>query len=484
MKTLLINPPPYIPGKNCRFLEKLPTQTYTMPLGLGYIASALESAGHTVSIVDAYAKKLTFEKLGEIIKETAPAVIGITCLSDQRASWFKLIDLIHAVDERIKVVLGGAHPSLMPEQVLSRCRPDAIVIGEGDETIVELLRTWEKGGDLSSVKGIAYLANGTAKFTDPRERIQEIDKLRSPAYHLVDISDYKGWDFMSLLSHLLGREEPPKYASISTSRGCVGDCGYCSAPLIWKRRWTQKGPIPVVDEMEMLQRQYGIEFIIMTDDIFTVNQKRVIAICDEILRRKLNILWGFETAVNFVSAELLHRAKMAGCCCILYGVESGSSSVLSNISKGINEKEVVNAFRMTREAGIVSGAFLMVGNPGESERSINDTINLLRRIDPEIILPQIAMITPGTQIYHTAQKKGFIDDSYWLTDLQFPYYTCEQNLKTLLRWYRKIFYYKNSDSGILLRTIRDFIEFHTGIRISKKGLSRAEVPRDQSVRSG
>lgn len=481
MKILLINPPPHIPGENSRFLEKSPMQTYTMPLGLGYIASALENAGNSVRLVDAYVKRLPHSDIEEIIRDFEPDVIGITCLSDQRASWYKLVELIRSIDTRIKIVLGGAHPSLMPEQVLKRCLPDAIVIGEGDETIIDLLSAWEGGGHLSDVKGIAYMMDGEPVVTAPRERIQDIDRLRSPAFHLVDIDDYKGWDFMELLSRLLGRERPPKYASISTSRGCVGDCGYCSAPLIWKRRWTQKGPISVVDEMEMLQRQYGIEFIIMNDDIFSVNQERIIAICDEIERRGLNILWGFETAVNFVSTELLRRAKNAGCCCILYGVESGSGSVLASISKRIREEDVVSAFRMTKDAGILSGAFLMVGNPSETEKSINDTIRLLRRIDPAIILPQIAMITPCTKTYRIAKEKGFIGDSYWLTDLPFPYYTCEQNLKTLLRWHRKIFYYKKTNIGIFLRTLRDYIEFHIGIRISKTGLSKTEIPRDQFI---
>jgi radical SAM superfamily enzyme YgiQ (UPF0313 family) len=120
----------------------------------------------------------------------------------------------------------------------------------------------------------------------------------------------------------------------------------------------------------------------------------------------------------------------------------------------------------------------MVGNPGESERSISETIHLLRKIKPDIILPQVTMITPGTKIYSLAKEKGFIDESYWLSDIPFPYYTCERDLKTLLRWYRKLFYYKRSNIGILLRTMRDYIELHTGIRISRKGITKVEIPPD------
>jgi radical SAM superfamily enzyme YgiQ (UPF0313 family) len=165
---------------------------------------------------------------------------------------------------------------------------------------------------------------------------------------------------------------------------------------------------------------------------------------------------------------MLAIVKQAGCCCILYGVESASEKVLHGINKSIKRNDVINAFRMTKQAGIISGAFLMVGNPGENEASINQTIQLLRKIQPDIILPQIAMITPGTKIFEIAKDKGFIDENYWMTDLPFPYYTCERKLNTLLRWYRKLFYYKESDFGVLLRTVRDFAELHAGVKLGSQ----------------
>lgn len=458
MKILLINPPPFDHGENSRLLERKPVQTYTMPLGLGYIASYLEREGYDVAIMDAYVKNYSYEKIGELIREQKPDIIGITCLSDQRASWFRLIQLIRSIDSSIKIVLGGPHPSLMPGQVLMNFKPDAVVIGEGEETMLDLVRTWERGEDIANVKGIAYLKGESVEITEQRERITDLDRLPSPAYHLVNLDDYGGWDFMQGIFSMLGLEKSPKYATISTSRGCVGNCGYCSAPLIWKRRWTKRSAVHVVDEMEMLNRTYGVEFIILTDDIFSVNQKRAVSVCEEIMKRNLKLLWGFETAVSFVSPDLLQVAKKAGCCCILYGVESGSSTILSNVFKSMKEEDVINAFNMTKNAGIIAGAFLMVGNPGENEQSIKATIRLLRKIQPAIMLPQIAMITPGTKIFDIAREKGCIDESYWLNDLPFPYYTCERNLKTLLRWYKKLFYYKHSNLGILLRTVRDYFQ--------------------------
>jgi radical SAM superfamily enzyme YgiQ (UPF0313 family) len=476
MVILLINPPPYNPGNQSRFLERTPIQTYTMPLGLGYIASFLEKAGYDVSIIDAYARNLTFDEIERSIYRLNPNIIGISCLSDQRASWVKLIQLIRTMHNDIRIVLGGAHPTLMPEQTLRNYKPDAVVMGEGEETMLELVMTWENNGSLDAVKGIAFLKGDSVFFAAPRERITNLDAMPFPAYHLVDLDDYTEWSLLKMIFKTRGIDRLPKYASISTSRGCVGDCGYCSSPLIWKKGWTKRGAINVVDEMEMLNKKYNVEFIILTDDIFTVDQGRVISLCNEIIRRELTLLWGFETSVNFVSSQLLNAAKQAGCYCILYGIESGSKSILSTISKRIDEDKALRAFQMTKDAGIVSGAFLMVGNPGENEQSINETIYLLRKLKPDIILPQITMITPGTMVFNLAKQKGYIDDNYWSTDLPFPYYTCERKLKTLLRWYRKLYYYNHSFPYISLLTLRDYIELRTGIRINKNGFSRVEIP--------
>lgn len=443
MKILLINPPIYSPVEKIRLLERTPIQTYTMPLGLGYIASFLEREGYEVRILDTYIKKYSYEEISEIIRKLKPQIIGITCLSDQRASWFKLIPLIRSIDKNIKIVLGGSHTSLMTEQVLVNFKPDAIVIGEGEETMLDLVRTWENNGDLNSVNGIAYLKDEKVVITEQRELIKDLDNIPFPAYHMVNLEDYQNWDFLKILCGILGLKNTPKYAAISTSRGCVSNCGFCSSPLIWKRRWIGRSAVNVVDEIEMLNKKYDVEFIIITDDIFSINQERVISICSEILKRNLKILWGFETAVEFVSKELLYLAKKAGCCCILYGVESGSKAILSNILKIIDKEKVINAFKMTKDVGIITGAFLMVGNPGESKISINETINLLNKIQPDIILPQIAIITPRTKLFEIAKSKGFIDENYWLTNLPCPYYTCERNLGTLLRWYWKIRNYKN-----------------------------------------
>jgi radical SAM superfamily enzyme YgiQ (UPF0313 family) len=473
MKVLLIYPP-FLEKLECRrYLEKAYGGTYSFPLGLAYIASMLIKEGYNnVEILDTYVKKMSWEQISRAISQSDPQIIGISCLSDERATTFKLISLIKSINEKIKIVLGGPHPSLMYEQIVNNFPVDAVVIGEGEYTFVELVKTWESGHGLHEVKGIAFKDNNKVIKTAKRERIKNLDELPFPAYDLVDLNAYKQLSFVEQVCQIKGLEYVPKSVAISSSRGCVGSCNFCSAPGLWKRKWIARSASSIVDEIEMLHKKYNISFFVFVDDIFSVDQKRVIEMSDEIINRKLKILWGFETAVRFVSLEMLERAKAAGCSCIFYGIESGSENILYNVSKNILIDTITNAFDITRKTGMICGAFLMVGNIGENRKSISKTMELLRIIKPDIVMPQIAMLAPGTGLYETAKKQNVIDDNYWLSDNTFPYYTYENNLRTLLRWYRKISNYNKSDFNLMVSSIRDALEFKTGIRISRRGVFR------------
>ncbi len=471
MKIQLIQPPQFDFGKNRRFLEKGSIATYTMPLGLGYIASMLENEGYEVNIVDAYCLNFSWQELDEKIKRFSPDIIGITSLSDQRASCFQLIKLIKSIDPKIKVVLGGPHATLMYEQILQKFPVDAVVIGEGEITMVELIKAWQENRDIDEIMGIAFCKNQKIIKTLPREMILNLDTLLFPAYHLVNLTVYKGWHFIDQIFFLMGKR-PPDYqqAAIITSRGCPGRCSFCSVRKIWGPTWRTRSPQNIVDEIELLYRKYNVDFFVFADDIFSVDQRRVMSICEEMLRRRIKIQWGFQTRVNFVSSQMLSLSAKAGCICILYGVESASENILKNVSKNIKLDDIIKAFEITKNTGIITGAFLMVGNIGENKRSIKETIKLLKIIKPDIIIPQILMITPGTELFETAKSQNFINDNYWLSEIPLPYYTYEHDLYKLLRWYQELGYYNHNRLGRLLRIFRDSIEFKAGIRISRKGV--------------
>ena len=470
MRTLLVNPPVFDHGKYRRILEEKPIETYTMPIGIGYIASVLEKAGYEVKAVDAY--QMSWGNLGKILKDYAPDIVGISCLTDQRASIYRVIRMVKSLNKEIRIVLGGTHATLMHEQMLNHFPVDAVVLGEGENPFLHLVRTWEAGEDIEGVKGIAFRRDGNVVKTKNQELIKDLDTIPFPAYHFFDLDMYAGWELHTKVASVLGYQHYASYksAAIITSRGCPWNCSFCSVSAMSGQKWRDRTAINVVDEIEMLVNKYNCKIIDFVDDIFSVDQKRVIAISEEIIRRKLDILWGFETGVRYVSEEMLRKAAEAGCKFIMYGVESASKEVMKNVSKKTDVEKIIKAFELTKKAGIATGAFIMVGNPGENDRSINETMKILRVIKPDVIVNQILMIFPGTEQYAKAKREGFIDDRYWLSDLPAPYYEQHHSLQKLVRLHRKIFYYTMNRFSVFARTVRDKIEIHYGIKFTKRGI--------------
>jgi len=476
MRIQLINSPVHVPDEGQRIMEEGSIETYTMPLGLGYITSFLEKNGYEVIITDAYVRNLGWSELEKEIEAFSPDMVGITCLTDQRASVFRTAGLVKNLDSNIKVVLGGPHPSIMYKQILQNYPVDAVVIGEGEETTLRLIQAWEKGAALDSVEGIAFLKDGQIICTPPRKLIENLDIMPLPAYHKIDFNLYKGWDFVLEVLKLRGLGIPDyNKATLITSRGCPSKCNFCSVNRVWGKVWRARSAQNVVNEIEMLYNNNNVRFIIFADDNFSVDQKRVMEISREILKRKLKIIWGFQTGVRLVSSEMLKLAAQAGCVFIIYGVESGSETMLKQMNKKINNEHIINAFHMSKQEGISTGAFLMIGHHGENNETVNQSVKLLKKIKPDITIPQILMLAPGTKLYDKAKQQKLIDDSYWLSSLPLPYYVYENSLDQLIMWYRKLQYYKCSYIGMKVRELRDLFEFKTGFRISAKGVYRANI---------
>lgn len=472
MRTMLINPPVFYPGKYRRILEEKPLETYSMPLGIGYMASVLEKAGYEVRALDAY--QMTWNDLNKTLKDYSPDIVGISCLTDQRASVYRLIRMVKSLNKEIKIVLGGIHATVMYEQILNHFPVDAVVLGEGENPFLHLIKAWKAGKDIEGVKGIAFRRDGKVVKTENQELIKDLDTIPFPAYRFFDLDMYSGWELHTRVATVLGYPNYASYksAAIITSRGCPWNCSFCSVSAISGQKWRDRTAINVVDEIEMLVNKYNCKIMDFIDDIFSVDQKRVIAISEEIVRRKLDILWGFETGVRYVSEEMLGKAAEAGCRFIMYGVESASKKVMKNVSKKTDVEKIIKAFELTKKAGMATGAFIMVGNPGEDDKSINETMKVLRVIKPDVVVNQILMVFPGTEQYAKAKRSSFIDDKYWLSDLPAPYYEQHHSLQKLVRWHRKISYYNMNRFSIFARTVRDTIEIRYGIRFTRRGIKK------------
>jgi radical SAM superfamily enzyme YgiQ (UPF0313 family) len=421
MKTLLINPP-----------QLFPKELVYIPLGLAYLASMLKTYGYEVKVKDM--TLYSWDKVRSEIKQEDPDIVGIGCLTLWRNQTVKTACIAKELNPHVKIIVGGPHATFYPEHMFKMAPIDVVVIGEGEITLVELVEAFSKGEDLSKIKGIAFPKNGKVVRTETRPLIKSIDEIPFPSYDDFDLRKYNGLNFPKKLRHLVR-------TAMITSRGCPFACHFCSTSRYWGRFWRARSPENVVDEIEWLYNKYNVRLIHFFDDIFTLNRNRVIEICKEILRRKLDVLWQAETRVDCVDKELLRWMRKACCREINYGIESGSAKILRNIEKRITPEQIRKALKMTHEAGICTIGYLIVGNPGENEDIINETIELLKEFKPfrlpldwsrpglYVAWSALLSVFPNTPIYELSKSKGMIDDNYWLTDKPTPYYTGEHTLR-------------------------------------------------------
>jgi radical SAM superfamily enzyme YgiQ (UPF0313 family) len=348
IKVLLINPPSEF-------------KTPVLPLGLASIAAYLEKNKIDVSILDAWAEKISFEELKNKISQSEVDIIGIYMVS----------------------------PRYEPQL-------DICAIGEGEITMYELVKSLQSNSELSRVDGIAYRDknNGQIIITKTRDFIKNLDTLPLPARHLFPIEKYR--------THPpYGRKNP--YFSIITSRGCPFQCAYCSKD-VFKNIFRARSSKNVCDEIDQLINKYNAQEIHFYDDDFTMNMNRAEEICDEILRRGLKFIWSCTTRVDLVNEKLLRKMKQAGCWLISYGVESGNQQILDAINKEINIDQIISAFEITKKVGISTLAYFMAGLPGETAKTIQETIDLSKKIKPDFVSWGILVVYPGSRLFKLIQK--------------------------------------------------------------------------------
>ena len=394
MKALFINP-------NTRYLGTL--LTVYPPMGILYLSSTLIEAGHEVKIIDADIDNLNYPDIDRIISEYRPDMIGITMNTLQSRSAFETAARIKQ-NHDIKIIAGGPHPSALKEEVLRRCKSlDAVVYGEGEETLLELVKYSEEGRDLSGVKGICFRdVDGEIKTNEPREPISDLNSLPRPALHLADpIYRYPG-------PHPTGARPS---IQVLASRGCPFQCTFCSNP-VWERKIRLRSAESVLSEVEWLRKSFKVREIFFQDDTFNINRAWFEEICNGLIERGLNkkIIFKspFRANEKLVDRELLKLAKKAGFWMIFYGVESGNQEILNSVKKNLRLEEIERAFKLTREAGIKTYGSFMIGNLGESRSTVQDTISFARKIDPDYYGFAIATPYPGSELYYLAKKAGIL----------------------------------------------------------------------------
>jgi anaerobic magnesium-protoporphyrin IX monomethyl ester cyclase len=400
-RVTLINPPWAMEQHFKRFENVASVQ---QPLGLAYLAAALENNEHEVNVIDAGVLNYSYEQIIAAIKRHPPDIIGITCVTP---SYRKTLDLTMKLKKELDlpILIGGPHVTALAEETMQNECFDIAVLGEGDLTMVQLAETIQNQGNLTKVKGIAYRREGELIRTAPRPYINDLDGLPFPARHLLpELSKYK--------------PTPSAYrylpqATMITSRGCPYRCAFCDRS-VFGNEYRARTAGSVVDEMELLMTRYGAKEIRFWDDTFNVDRQRVIAICDEILNRKLDIAWTCLGRVNHMNETILEAMARAGCWQVDYGIESGNQKILNGITKGQTLDMVRKVVKLTNNAGIGVRGFFMLGLPGETEASISDTINFSKSLDLASAVFHITTPFPGTELFKIAADSGELrrDASY------------------------------------------------------------------------
>tara|TARA_B100000315_G_scaffold8245_1_gene8156 strand:- start:9582 stop:10997 length:1416 start_codon:yes stop_codon:yes gene_type:complete len=401
MKVLLINPPREneIIGNNPSIIEE--ERGNNPPLGLLYIAAYLEKyTNHNIKIIDSQVEKLDYISLELRIGSIKPEIVGITAMTMTMIDVIKTVDIVKRIDCNIKVVLGGPHVHLFPEETICLKGIDYLVLGEGEQTFKELIDNMGDEQKLRNMPGIVFKNNHKIINAGIRPLIKNIDEIPFPARHMVSYKNYT-----SLLS------KGNIVTTVFTSRGCPYSCTFCDRPHLG-RLFRARSPENVVDELEECVRM-GIYDFLFYDDTFSVNKKRVIDICNEIIKRKLDIAWDVRTRVDNVNEEILKLMKKAGCNGIHYGIEAGSEKILKVLDKGITIEKAESVFELTRKYRIPILAYFMIGNPTETIDNINTTFKVMKMLKPDYVHLTILTPFPGTKIYFDGLKSGIIKRDYW-----------------------------------------------------------------------
>lgn len=461
MKILLIYPPATIYGAGK--IEPHP------PLGLAYLAAFLEREGYQVEILDALAegimtvkKKGTTTRVGlsnreikKIIEDYQPDVVGISVMFTAFAQdGYEVAKLVKEVNPEITVVSGGAHVSIDPKTVLKNENVDVAIKGEGEIAFFELIKALEKKKDLKNVEGITYRQGRKIVQNPPGKFIEDLNSLPFPARHLLPMDTYSNTDDPFVMRCPL--------TSMVTSRGCPGHCVYCSIHAIWGYTWRGRSAKNVVDEIEHLVKGWGIREIHFQDDSMSVDKRRMNEICDEIIRRKINIKWATPNGIAHwtLDKNLLLKMKKAGCYRVTFGFESGNPEMRRWVGKPYSLEQAKEITQFANRIGIWTIATNILGFPYETREQMQDTIDFA--IDSDCDFALFFRLGPraGTPVYEVFKKEG------WLPKNERELYSESVAVNTKYIEGRQLYEIQRSAYSQFLR--RRLLSFLNPVRIIRK----------------
>ncbi|GAX60415.1 Fe-S oxidoreductase [Candidatus Scalindua japonica] len=387
MKILFINP---LDKANC-------THFVVQPLGLMYISAFLrEHSNHDVKILDMKVNFMSEDDALKEVKKFSPDVIGIRALSVESASAHLIAKMVKRDLPNCKVIVGGPYTDGSSNHILKDANVDFVVVGEGEETVCELITEIEKGNEFPDTHGIGYRQNGEPVFTHSRRLIEDLDTIPLPAWDLIDVESYfkvPSWNF-----HI------SRHMALFTSRGCPYKCAYCHN--IFGKKPRMRSPENVLKEIEILYNQYGVRELKIIDDIFNVRRSRAQQICDLIVERgfKVDICFPNGLRGDIMDRTTLQKLRAAGTFEITYAVETASPRLQRLIKKNINLPKLKQVIEDTVEMGIFTRGFFMMGFPSETREEIHDTASF--SLSSKLHWMSMFIVNPfeGTEIADMAKE--------------------------------------------------------------------------------
>jgi radical SAM superfamily enzyme YgiQ (UPF0313 family) len=385
---------------NTPLLQKAGHHPLFPPLGLAYMAAVLEQNSFEVKIVDCPVCEIDHEKLKAELTSFQPTIVGIGAMTPIIESALKSAHVAKEVCPDAKVVMGGPHATFADKQILSNEKNvDVIVRGEGEETLLELAKQSPELHKISDIKGITFRKDNQVVQSPDRPFIQNLDALPLPAYKYIPIKRYR----------ITGMKLLP----IISSRGCPFQCSFCVASQMFGARYRARSPKNVLNEIEWLKDEYDAEGIAFQDDTLTFDKKRTVEICDGMIERKLKLPWGCSSRADVVTKEVLFKMAKAGCDEICFGVESGCQRIRDSLKKRVTTEQCENAVKWAKEAGIFVTVSVILGYPGETRETLQESLDFVRRVEPDDVWLCHATPYLGTELRALVESNGWKMEEDW-----------------------------------------------------------------------
>jgi anaerobic magnesium-protoporphyrin IX monomethyl ester cyclase len=440
----------------------------TIPVPLIHLAAVLRGAGYIPTILDLSTTPLEMDKSPDEsslsiiewhIQKFNPAMIGFNCFVSQHLPFIiKAAHHIRNIAPDIHITVGGAHPSLFAEEILSHC-PDinSVILGEGEEQIVALAKAIEKQkmSEIESIQAIAFRVKGKVVSTPRRNFITDLDSLPEAAWDLIRLEDY--------LSDHTGWHNPKNMdiqlsIPILTSRSCPFKCNFCACYRTMGRTFRMRSPVKVVDEIEHLNKEYGMNYFGFIDDNVNLNKDHVIDICNQIIKRKLNIQ--FEPTCGLylgrVDEDIAYALGKAGCVFARLPIEHGNDYMRNTvIGKNLTREQIFRAKKLLKDNGMRVSTMSIMGFPEDTTQTLQDTYDLLIELKADLNYIFNLIPFPGTKVFEQAKEEGlllstFSEDQIWRGDIDLDpvqkvqqYYLKPQNMS-----FEQLDYYRNKFNNI------------------------------------